>query len=56
MGERVRGVDDVPAAPHANASGRARRSVRVGRIHIVVQPGIRWATMIWNAVLQVCDA
>jgi hypothetical protein len=27
----------VPAAPHARASGRARRDkVRVGRIHIVV--------------------
>jgi hypothetical protein len=29
--------DGVPAAPHARASGRARRDkVRVGRIHIVV--------------------
>jgi hypothetical protein len=31
----VRG--DLPAAPHASASGRARRDkARVGRIHIVV--------------------
>jgi hypothetical protein len=37
---------DVPAAPHARASGRARRDrVRVGRIHIVVNV-LDWLKML----------
>ena len=37
VGAVASGVEDVPAAPHASASGRAKRDrARVGRIHIVV--------------------
>jgi hypothetical protein len=43
--------EGVPAAPHARASGRARRDkVRVGRIHIVVN--VR--CMIERLLYEVC--
>jgi hypothetical protein len=50
----VRG--DLPAAPHARASGRASRDkVRVGRIHIVVNVRCMMARLLYELYMGARD-